>query len=115
MHILIEHWTPTSAWYELPSAERRAFADGILGAADAMAEQGITVVAWGLVDNQSNETDDMAFAVWQCPDEAALRTLRDGIRASGWYDLFRQVDLGGEARSPREVFDAHIALATSAS
>ncbi len=43
-HLFIEQWTPRPAWIARTPAERRAFADAVLGAIDGLGELSVRVV-----------------------------------------------------------------------
>ena len=49
-HLFIEQWTPRPAWVARTPAERRAFADAVLGAIEAMKAGGIRTLGWGAAD-----------------------------------------------------------------
>jgi uncharacterized protein DUF6616 len=113
MYLMIEAWTPKPAWLALTEAERTEYVTAVGEGAAALAEQGVTPLAWGLTDEASHGTEHVAFAVWECGSRAGCDALRAAIAGAGWYELFDQIDFGGEGGSPEAVLRHHVALGTA--
>lgn len=109
--IFIELWALKPAWRDLGQEGRGAYVDSLLPAVKAMMDAGVEVLAWGF---NAPEIDLRApydaFAVYRLPDQAMLDLLQENVRASGWYDYFDQVNVGGDAQDPPTVLGAHVAL-----
>ena len=110
MYLMIEAWTPKPAWLALTPDERAAYVGGVGEGVGALAEQGVSSLGWGLVDEASHAIDHVAFAVWECGSREGCDALRAAIAQAGWYEYFDQVDFGGEAGPPETVLGHHIAL-----
>jgi hypothetical protein len=113
MYLMIEAWTPKPAWLELGEQERAAYVAGVGEGVAALEAQGVTSLAWGLIDEASRGTAHTAFAVWECGTREGCDALRASIAAAGWYAYFDQVDFGGEAGPPDAVLRHHVALQAS--
>jgi hypothetical protein len=111
MYLMIEAWTPKPAWRALTREERAAYVAGVGEGVAALADQGVTSLGWGLVDEASRGIEHVAFAVWECGSREGCDALRAAIAAAGWYEYFDQVDFGGEAGAPETVLGHHIELA----
>ncbi|SFO06555.1 MULTISPECIES: DUF6616 family protein [Variovorax] len=106
-HLFIEQWTPRPAWIARTPAERRAFADAVLGAIEAMKAGGIRTLGWGAADRGVDHADPAAafWAVWEMDSAEAVAGFRQGVEASGWYTLFEQHNTTGVAQTPAQVLE----------
>lgn len=105
MHHLIELYSPKPAWAALTSEERRARVDMVRQGAKALADLGVSPSVAGRADPAiARAPGHMFFAIWSAPDAKALGALTAAIEASGWYELFEQINVGG----PGEPFDTHL-------
>lgn len=97
-HYLAELYTPKPAWLNLDENERQQFFAAIGSAIPALSALGVEALALGKVDQTNlHSAPQTFFAVWRCPDEAALTALVSGIAQSGWHDYFETANAGGEA------------------
>lgn len=97
-HYLAELYTPKPAWLDLSDAERQEFLAAIGSAMPTLASLGVEALALGKVDQtKPHAAPQTFFAVWRCPDDAALDALVSGIAQSGWHDYFETINAGGEA------------------
>ncbi|TNE69312.1 MAG: hypothetical protein EP336_02220 [Rhodobacteraceae bacterium] len=97
-HYLTELYTPKPAWLDLSGDRRQRFFDAIGAAIPALSALGVEALAFGKVDwTRLHSAPQAFFAVWRCPDDAALGALVSGIAQSGWHDYFETVNAGGEA------------------
>lgn len=104
MHVLIELWKSNDAWRKLSVAAREEYMAQVGPGNAQLAAQGITVIAWGKNDAETDHRADYDyFAVWSMPSEAGARTFEDAIRSIGWYDYMDQVNLSGVATDPVDV------------
>ncbi len=97
-HYLAELYTPKPAWLNLAENERQQFFAGIGSAMPALSALGVEALALGKIDQTKlHSAPQTFFAVWRCPDDAALDALVSGIAQSGWHNYFETVNAGGEA------------------
>ena len=97
-HYLAELYTPKPAWLGLSAEERQRFFAAIGSAMPALSSLGVEALALGKVDQTKlHAAPQTFFAVWRCPDDAALDALVSGIAQSGWHDYFETVNAGGDA------------------
>lgn len=111
MYLLIEAWTPRPAWLALSQQERADYVAKVGEGMAALDAQGIKPLGWGFTDDASRGTDHVAYAVWECGSREGCDTMRAAITDAGWYELFDQVDFGGEAGPPDAVLRQHIEAA----
>lgn len=96
-HYLCELYTPKPAWLALGPDARRQFFDRIGAGMAGLAGADIEAVALGPNDPaMTHGTAHGFFAIWRCPDAAALNALVAGIAATGWHDYFDTVNAGGK-------------------
>lgn len=96
-HYLAELYTPKQAWLDLADDRRRQFFAGIGAAMPALSALGVEALTLGKVDpSKLHSSKHSFFAVWRCPDDAALDALVSGIARSGWHDYFDTINAGGE-------------------
>lgn len=96
-HYLAELYTPKQRWLDLSENERQQFFAGIGSAMPVLSALGIEALALGKVDRSKPHTSRHTFfALWRCPDDAALEALVAGIAQSGWHDYFDTINAGGE-------------------
>lgn len=105
-HYLAELYTPKQAWLDLPENERQQFFAGICSAMPSLSALGIEALSLGKIDHSKlHSAKHTFFAVWRCPDDAALDALASGIAQSGWHDYFDTINAGGEGTD----FTGHLA------
>lgn len=97
-HYLAELYTPKPAWLDLSDDQRQEFLAAIGSAMPALSTLGVEALALGRVDQTKlYSAPQTFFAVWRCPDAAALDAFVSGVAQSGWHDYFETVNAGGEA------------------
>ncbi|WP_225029103.1 DUF6616 family protein [Xinfangfangia pollutisoli] len=97
-HFLAELYTPKPAWHALSDAQREAFFATIGSALPHLSSLGVEALALGKVDpGKLHSAAQTFFAIWRCPDDAALEALVSGIAQSGWHSYFETVNAGGAA------------------
>ncbi len=95
-HYLAELYTPKPAWLALDAEGRQNFFAGIGAGMAGLSALGIEPIALGEVDaTVLHAPSHTFFALWRCPDEAALGALVSGIAAAGWHDYFETINAGG--------------------
>ncbi|MEU3980406.1 haloalkane dehalogenase [Streptomyces sp. NPDC026672] len=112
MHqVFVELYNYRPQWRELDDERRRAFVFGLSNALADLQRQGVEIIGYGANDP---DTDRRApydfFSVYRVPDAATRRGFEAGIAASGWYDYFEQVNIGGAALSPLGALLNNVAL-----
>ena len=96
-HYLVELYSPKPAWLALEPRQRKGFFEAVGAAMPALAGLGVEPVAFGETDrSKAHAATQEFFAIWRCPDDAALNALVNGIAQSGWHDYFDTVNAGGE-------------------
>jgi hypothetical protein len=96
-HYLTELYTAKPAWLALSSQERQQFFNAIGSAMPALSVLGVEPLTFGKVDQSKlHSAAHTFFAVWRCPDDAALEALVGGVAQSGWHDYFDTINAGGE-------------------
>lgn len=93
---LVELYTPKPAWLALDQSSRQQFFATIGSGLTAISALGIEAIALGEVDaTKLHAAPQTFFAIWHCPDDAALDALLSGIAASGWHDYFTTINAAG--------------------
>ncbi|MFV0473030.1 MAG: DUF6616 family protein [Pikeienuella sp.] len=93
---LAELYSPKPAWRALSADERRAFFDRIGQGMAGLLALGIEPLAFCATDGGKPHAGEAPFfALWRCPDEAALDALIGGIAQTGWHDYFETSNLAG--------------------
>jgi len=96
-HYLAELYSPKPAWLALSQDERKQFFAAVSSAVPALSSLGVEPIALGKVDESKlHSASQTFFAVWRCPDDAALDALVSGIAQSGWHNYFETINAGGE-------------------
>lgn len=96
-HYLVELYSPKPAWLALGPEERKGFFDTVGAAMPGLFGLGVEPVALGEIDpGKLYSATQTFYAVWRCPDDAALDALVNGIARSGWHDYFDTINAGGE-------------------
>lgn len=96
-HYLTELYAAKPAWLALSPQERQQFFNAIGFAMPALSALGVEPLALGKVDQSKlHSATHPFFAVWRCPDDAALEALVGGIAQSGWHEYFDTINAGGE-------------------
>ncbi|HLP67704.1 MAG TPA: DUF6616 family protein [Rhizobium sp.] len=96
-HYLTELYTAKPTWLALSDEQRQQFFARIGSAMPALSELGVEPITMGKVDPSTlHSASHTFFAVWRCPDNAALHALVSGIAQSGWHDYFDTINAGGE-------------------
>jgi hypothetical protein len=111
MYLFVEAWTPRATWLALSPQERAEFLERTGGEIAELEARGITSLGAGFTDAAS-QGGHLAFAVWDCGSREACDELRAAIAQSGWYELFDQVDFGGEVVPTGTVLRHHLELPT---
>ncbi len=110
MHVFIEIWNAKPAWLSLSGDERGAFM-GKIGAAMAGIETKFQPVGWGVADKAfPHAAGEAYFAVWTTETLDAVAEFNTILTENGWYDLFDQKNIVGEAGPPDPVIGALIGL-----
>ncbi|MEE6175841.1 haloalkane dehalogenase [Mycobacterium sp. 050134] len=109
--IFVELYRYRPAWTDLPAAERESFVNRIADAIGDLRSRGVEVLGFGANDP---DTDRRApydfFSVYRAPDPGTRRLIETGIAASGWYDYFDQINIGGAALTPLGALSQNILL-----
>ena len=97
--IFIELYNYGPAWAKCSEDERTAFAKKVIEAVKGLKSAGVDVVGYGM---NSPETDRRApydfFCVYRVPNVEFQREFERQVAASGWYNYFEQVNVGGDAK-----------------
>ena len=108
--IFIELYNYRPAWDKCPESERTDFAKKIVAAVKGLKSAGVDV---------SPDTDRRApydfFCVYRVPNVELQREFERQIAASGWYDYFEQVNVGGDAQDFEAVLLGNARMARPAS
>ncbi|MFV0333835.1 MAG: DUF6616 family protein [Tropicimonas sp.] len=105
-HYLAETYSPKPAWQALGTAQKQAFFEQVGAGMPALLALGIEPLAFCATDGSKPHAGAEAFfALWCCPDEAALDALLAGIAQTGWHDYFVTRNLAGAG----EDISAHLA------
>lgn len=105
-YYLAELYSPKPAWQALSHAHKQAFFDRIGAGMPPLIARGVEPVAFCATDGGKPHAGAEAFfALWRCPDEAALDALIAGIAQTGWHDHFETRNLAGAS----EDIGAHLA------
>lgn len=93
---LAELYSPKPDWLALEPQERMAFFEEVGRGMAALTALNVEPLALGEVDAQlAHAPSQRFFALWKCPDRAALEALVAGIAASGWHEYFETVNAAG--------------------
>ena len=93
---LAELYSPKQNWLALEPQERMAFFEEVGRGMAALTALNVEPLALGEVDAQlAHAPSQRFFALWKCPDRAALEALVAGIAASGWHEYFETVNAAG--------------------
>ncbi|WP_026227892.1 DUF6616 family protein [Hoeflea sp. 108] len=96
-HYLTELYTAKSTWLALSDEQRQQFFASVGAGMPALMDLGIEPVTMGKVDaSKLHSAAQTFFAVWRCPDDAALEALVGGIAQTGWHEYFDTINAGGE-------------------
>jgi hypothetical protein len=96
-HYLAELYTPKQTWLDLLEDQRQSFFTAIGSAIPTLSALGVEALSLGKVDQSKlHSSGHTFFAVWRCPDNAALEALVSGIAQSGWHNYFDTINAGGE-------------------
>ena len=95
---LVELYNYGPAWAKRSENERTDFVNTVIEAVNRSKSAGVEVIAYG---KNSLETHRRApydfFCVYRVPSAEFQREFERQITASGWYDYFEQVNIGGPA------------------
>lgn len=104
MHMFIELWKAKPAWEALSQDERAAYMEQVGAGVRQLADAGVEVVAWGIVDEDTARRADFDFfGVWRMQDKDGVKLFERTIQEAGWYGYMEQVNASGEMASPQEV------------
>lgn len=96
-HYLVELYSPKPAWLGLSDAARQDFFLAIGAAMPTLSALGVEPLAFGRADQtKPHAAGQSYFALWRCPNAAALDALIEGIAQSGWHDYFTTVNSAGQ-------------------
>ncbi|HVR53512.1 MAG TPA: DUF6616 family protein [Pseudorhodoferax sp.] len=102
---LVELYTPTPRWLQLPAAQRAQFLAAVREGMAQLAGLGIAPLALGAAETGIAQASAHRFlGIWRCADAAARDALLAGIQASGWYEFFDHVN----ASSPGGDLEGHL-------
>lgn len=105
-YYLAELYTPKPAWRALSAARKQELFERIGGGMPALLGLGVEPLAFCAADGgKPHAGTERFFALWRCPDEAALDALIAGVARTGWHDYFETRNLAGEG----EGISAHLA------
>lgn len=111
-HIFIELWKFKDSWHQLGVEGRAAYVAKLAPEVQALVAAGVEIISWGYNESMVDQRADYdVFAVYRMPNRVLYEQLQKGIAASGWYDYFDQVNVGGAAMSPPVILGDHIMLA----
>jgi hypothetical protein len=106
--LFLELYSLKPAWAGLTERERTAIAQSVIANLDTLAAGGVTVLGYGRNDKETSRRAPYDFfAVYQVADLATQRVFEEQIVASGWYDLFEQVNLRGSVMHHADALLAH--------
>lgn len=101
MYYFIELWKGNAKWKAASPDEREDYFASIMGGNEALAEQGIEIVAWGENDRDTAERADYDFfSIWRMPSKAHAQQFEAAIQGVDWYGWFDQVNASGEGVDP---------------
>lgn len=105
-HYLTELYSAKPAWLALSQEQRQQFLTAVGSAMPTLSALGIEPITFGEIDrSRLHSPKQTFFAVWRCPDDAALEALVAGIAQSGWHDYFDTINAGGKGTD----FAGHLA------
>lgn len=95
-YYLAETYSPKPAWINLPAEEKAAYFAKVGEGMGPLMEMGIEPLAFCTteVDVPHSEADTF-FALWRCPDRAALNGLIAAIAGTGWHTFFETRHFAG--------------------
>lgn len=96
--IFVELYNYGPAWSKCSEKERTEFMKKVIESVNGLKAAGVDVVGYG---KNSHKTDRRApydfFCVYRVPSAEFQREFERNIAASGWYNYFEQVNVGGTA------------------
>lgn len=96
--IFVELYNYGPAWGKCSKNERTEFVKKVIESVNGLKSAGVDVIAYG---KNSHKTDRRApydfFCVYRVPSAELQREFERNINASGWYNYFEQVNIGGPA------------------
>jgi hypothetical protein len=110
--IFIELYNYGPAWGKCSESERTDFIKKVIESVNGLKSAGVDLIAYG---KNSRETDRRApydfFCVYRVPSAEFQREFERQITASGWYNYFEQVNVGGPAEDFADVLLGNAKLA----
>lgn len=108
--LFIELYSYKTAWWQLSSSQRSEVAEKVIESINGLNAVGVTVLGYGSNDPETSlRAHHDFFAVYQVPDLETQRVFEKQIQASGWYELFQQVNLRGAVTHYSDALLAHVA------
>jgi hypothetical protein len=102
--IFVELYNYAPAWSKCSETERTEFVNKVIEAVNGLKSAGVDVITYG---KNAPETDRRApydfFCIYRVPSVEFQREFERQITASGWYNYFEQVNIGGPAEDYSEV------------
>jgi hypothetical protein len=97
-YYLAETYTPTAAWIALTADEKADYFAKIGAGMGPLMEMGIEPLAFcASQPDVAYAGKDAFFAIWRCPDRAALDVLVAAIAETGWHAYFDTRNIAGFA------------------
>jgi hypothetical protein len=111
MYVFVVLWNAKPKWLALSPDERAAFIEQVTTKMNTVVEDGFGALCWA---ENNAETAHRAkydyLGLWKMSNESMVRQFEDAIAATGWYDYFDQVNLGGRWSAPEDVLRKMIFL-----
>lgn len=107
--LFIELYSYKPTWWQLSASQRTEVAEKVIESIKGLDTVGVTVLGYGANDQDtSKRAPHDFFAVYQVPDLATQQAFEKQIQASGWYDVFEQVNVRGAQTHYSAALLAHV-------
>jgi len=107
--LFIELYSYKPAWWQLSASQRTEVAEMVIESIKGLDAVGVTVLGYGTNDRDtSKRAHHDFFAVYRVPDLATQQAFEKQIQASGWYDVFDQVNVRGAGTHYSDALLAHV-------
>lgn len=114
--LFVELYNYKPTWRELPVAERQAFVMKLAESLPLIEQMGVEILGYGVNDPATTMRAPYDFfSLYRAPSAEVLHAFQAAITATGWYDYFDQVNVGGAALSPLGTLLQNVALAPATS
>ncbi|MDV3128360.1 hypothetical protein M1247_25840 [Mycobacterium sp. 21AC1] len=111
--LFVEMYSYKQKWIELSVPEREAFVGTVLDVLAGLQTEGVEILGYAVNDPVTDRRAPYDFfCVYRVPDADLQRGFESGIKASGWYDYFDQVNLSGAVDTAAEVLANNVLLQT---